>query len=392
MSAAIDRETWDDNSDNDIERQRRRKRNRRREDESSERPAKKKRKRRPEEEAPKTRKEKREAAQADIRKAPADLRDYEREQWETLNDFEEKAWSDMNKGLTTGWKGIDHAIGGLQTGFHVIGGDSNIGKTSFISQMAWNVATLNQDAYVIDISLDDPMLEKVSRIIAAGKRVLINAVKTPRKFKQFPKMLERRKAGLEQLRQMVDCYKTYDSDHSSDVEVIKETVKRHILELKEAGEKRKVAVFIDNFHDLTTESREAQGSDKAKYTYLASFISDMATELDIAIVCSCEFKKINGFRRPSIDDLREAVKIKYEAKSVMLCYNEVSLKGEAASVYFEKAGDAQKQPVYEVHFAKNKFSKFKGRVFFEGYPEMAYFIESDEASSKRYNNVIYSNE
>lgn len=327
-----------------------------------------------------------------IKKAPSDLRDYELEQWETLNDFEEKAWSEQNKGLSMGWKSMDQAIGGLQTGFHVIGGDSNIGKTSFISQMAWNVATVNPDAYVIDISLDDPMLDKVSRVIAAGQKVLINSVKTPRLYKKYPKMLQRRAIGLKQLRDMVDRYKTYDQNHSSNIEDIKETVKRHIVELKQAGEKRKVVVFIDNFHDLTTEAKEAQGSDKAKYTYLASFVADMATELDIPVVCSCEFKKINGFRRPSIDDMREAVKIKYEAKSVMLCYNEVSLKGEAASVYFEKANDPEKQPVYEVKFAKNKYSKFKGRVFFEGYPEMAYFVEADEASSQRYNNVIYSNE
>jgi replicative DNA helicase len=327
-----------------------------------------------------------------ILKAPSHLRDYELEQWETLNDFEEKAWSDMNKGLSTGFDGIDKAIGGLQTGMHVIGGDSNIGKTSFISQMAFNVATKNPDAYVIDISLDDPMLDKVSRVIAAGKRVLINAVKTPEQYKKFPKMLQRRSDGLKELRGMVNCYKTYDQNMSSEVEKIKEVVKQHIVDLKEAGEKRQVCVFIDNFHDLTTDDREAQGSDKAKFTYLASFISDMATELDIPIVCSAEFKKLNGFRRPAIDDLREAVKIKYEAKSIMLCYNEVSLKGESAAVYFEKAGEDEKQPVYEVKFAKNKYSKFKGRVFFEGYPEMAYFIEADEASTKRYNNVIYSNE
>lgn len=327
-----------------------------------------------------------------IKKAPTGLHDYELEQWETLNHFEEKAWSHHNKGLTTGWKGIDKAIGGLQTGFHIIGGDSNIGKTSFISQMAYQVAELNNDAYVIDISLDDPILDKVSRVIAASQKVLINSVKTPEAYKKYPKMLERRAKGLQKLRNMVHCYKAYDQDHTSEVEKIKETVKRHIVELKQAGEDRKVVVFIDNFHDLTTEAREAQGSDKQKFTYLASFIADMATELDIPIVCSAEFKKINGFRRPSIDDMREAVKIKYEAKSVMLCYNEVSLKGEAASVYFDKAGDPEKQAVYEVQFAKNKYGKFKGRVFFEGYPEMAYFIEADEASSARYNNVIYSNE
>jgi replicative DNA helicase len=327
-----------------------------------------------------------------ILKVPKDLESYQVEQWETLNDFEEKSWNDQNKGLTTGWKGIDRALGGLQTGFHVIGGDSNIGKTSFISQMAYQVATQNPDAYVIDISLDDPMLDKISRVIAAGQRVLINAVKTPRKYTQYPKMLERRRQGLKQLRNMVDCYKTYDQNFSSDIAEIKEMIKQHIVDLKAAGEKRKVVVFIDNFHDLTTEAKEAVGSDKAKYTYLADFVGDMATELDIPVVCSVEFKKMNGFRRPVIDDMREAVKIKYKAKSVMLCYNEVSLKGEAAAVYFEKAGDPEKQAVYEVSFAKNKFNKFKGRVFFEGYPEMAYFVEADEQSTKRYNNVIYSND
>lgn len=348
----------------------------------------------PEEVEKRQRKKKRPAyAKRNIKEAPKDLRDYEREQWDKLNDFEEKAWSESNKGLSTGFKGIDMALEGLQTGFHIIGGDSNIGKTSFISQMSWNVATENNDeAYVIDFSLDDPMLDKVSRVIAAGQRVLINAVKTPKKYKKYPKMLERRANGLKQLRKMVDCYKSYDQDHSGDVEEIKETIKRHIVELKEAGEKRKVVVFIDNFHDLTTTAREAQGSDKNKFDYLAQFISDMATELDIPVVCSAEFKKLNGFRRPSIDDIRESVKIKYEAKSVMLCYNEVSLKGEGASVYFDKAGDPAKQPVFEVKFAKNKYSKFKGRVYFEGYPEMAFFLEADEESTKRYNNVIYSNE
>lgn len=355
--------------------------------EYEDRPRKKKRR---EEEEP--RKKKRPIDQKNVLKAPPGLSDYQIEQWETLNDFEEKSWSKMNKGFTTGWKNIDHALGGLQTGFHVIGGESNIGKTSFISQMSWNVATLNPDVYVIDISLDDPMLDKVSRVIAAGQKVLINAVKSPRDYKKYPKMLQRRADGLKQLRNMVNCYKTYDQDHGSDVKTIKETVKRHIVELKQAGEKRKICLFIDNFHDLTTEAKEAQGSDKAKYTYIADFIGDMATELDIPIICSAEFKKTNGFRRPVIDDLREAVKIKYKAKSVMLCYNEVSLKGEAAAVYFEKAGDPEKQAVYEVKIAKNKFNKFKGRLFFEGYPEMAYFVEADDASSKRYNNVIYSNE
>ena len=329
----------------------------------------------------------------DIKEAPEDLRDYELEQWEIINAFEEKAWSSMNRGLDTGFDGINKALGGLQTGFHLIGGDSNIGKTSFISQMAINVALCNRDdVYVIDFSLDDPMLDKMSRVIAASQRVLINAVKSPNAHKKYPDMLKRRTKGLQLMRDIVDCYKCYDMEHGTDFEQIKATVQRHIVDLKTEGEKRKVVVFIDNFHDITTDAPESKGSDKNKYDYLARVVSDMATELDVPVVCTAEFKKLNGYRRPSIDDIRESVKIKYEAKSIMLCYNEVSLKGEAAAVYFNKANDPSKQPVYEVQFQKNKFTKFKGRVYFEGYPEMAFFVEADEESTKRYNNVVYSNE
>lgn len=328
----------------------------------------------------------------DIASTPSDLLDYEKEQWETINQFEEKAWSTMNRGLKSGWDSIDKALGGIQTGFHLIGGDSNIGKTSFISQLAAGIASNNRDdVYVIDFSLDDPILDKVSRMIACMQKVIINAVKSPRAYKQYPKMLERRYRGLEELRDMVDCYKCYDMEHGTDFETIIETVKRHAVELSAAGEKRKIVVFIDNFHDLTTDHPESKGSDKNKYDYLARAVSDAATLLDAPIICSAEFKKINGFRRPVLDDLRESVKIKYEAKSIMLCYNEVSLKGEAAAVYFNKVGDTSKQPVYEVEFAKNKFSSFKGRIFFEGYPEMAYFTESDDDSTQRYKNVIYAN-
>ena len=210
-----------------------------------------------------------------IVEAPEDLRDYELEQWETINAFEEKAWSSMNRGLDTGFEGINKALGGLQTGFHIIGGDSNIGKTSFISQMAYNVAICNRDdVYVIDFSLDDPMLDKMSRVIAASQRVLINAVKSPNAHKKYPDMLKRRTKGIQLMREIVDCYKCYDMEHGTDFEQIKATVQRHIVDLKTAGEKRKVVVFIDNFHDITTDAPESKGSDRTNtITLLVSFLT-----------------------------------------------------------------------------------------------------------------------
>lgn len=317
--------------------------------------------------------------------------EHELEMWNTIEAFEERAWSPDNKGFSTGFVALDEALNGLQTGFHMVGGQANTGKTSFISQMAWNVASINDDAYVIDFSLDDPIHEKIPRIVASSSKVLINAVKSPGDYLTMPEMLNRRKGGIAKLRTMIDRYKAYDSSHGTDIDRIEETIRIHVTALKAIRSPKRVAIFIDNFHDLTTISREAQGNDKSKYDYMAQRISDMATNYDIPIVCTGEFRKLNGYRRPTPDDLRESIKIVYEAKSILLVYNEVGLKGEAAAVHFLKQGNPAKQPVLEIKIDKNKYTSFKGRLFYEFYPEMAYFEEADQASARRYNNLVYSN-
>ncbi len=318
---------------------------------------------------------------------------YAQEMLDVIDAFELRAWSADNKGFKTGWDQFDDALEGIQTGWHLIAGDSNIGKTSFLSQLAWQVANHpDNDAYVIDFSLDDPMHEKLPRVVAAANKVLINSVRTPNNYMHLPNMIARRNAGIDLLKKTIHCYKAYDANHSTDIDKIEETIKRHIIEIKAIGSKRRVVVFIDNFHDLTTSSKEASQGDKNKYDYLAQRISDMATLYDIPIITTAEFKKLNGNRRPHVDDIRESVKIKYEAKSIMLCYNEVGVKGESAGVYFEIQGNASKQPVFEVKFGKNKYTRFKGRLFFEFYPEMARFEQALVGDVKRYNNLIYAND
>jgi replicative DNA helicase len=329
---------------------------------------------------------------------PVGLPKYQEEMWDVIDAFEDRAWSNAATGIPTGFKDLDKALdGGWQTGWILVGGDSNIGKTSFLSQLAWQAAHVNQDVYCLDFSLDDPMHDKIPRVVASNNKVLINAVKNPNGYSHLPKMLQRRTDGLNKLRKAIDRYRCYDANHSTDIDKIEDTIKQTLVDLeteaKQNGTKAKrLITFIDNFHDLSTSAREAQGGDKQKYDYLAQRVSDLATKYDICVVTTGEFKKLNGFRRPGLDDLRESVKIKYEAKAVLLCYNEVGLKGEGASIYFEQQGESTKKPVFEVKFGKNKMGSFKGRLFFEFYPEIAYFESADAQSTKRYNNLIYSNE
>ena len=151
--------------------------------------------------------------------------DYELAMWNTLDNFETKAWQVKNVGIKTGFQCIDKAFeGGLFPGFIIIGGDSNLGKSAFITQLAWGVVENNQDVYVMDFSLDDSMPDKLARVAACSGKLIINAVKTPLNYMNYPLMLIRRKNAILKLRANVDKYRAYDSTFSTFVEDIEKEI------------------------------------------------------------------------------------------------------------------------------------------------------------------------
>lgn len=315
--------------------------------------------------------------------------DYQLEMWDTLNDFEQKAWDSSNVGIKTGYDTIDNAFdGGLYPGFTIVGGDSNLGKTAFMTNLAWNVIQNNQNVYVMDFSLDDSMADKIARTAACSGHLVINAVKTPRKYLNYPLMLARRKQALINLRNMTDKYIAYDSSHTTFVEDIQTTILNKLIYFDEHKIDKKLVVFIDNFHDMDIRERPGLAF-KEKFDALAQWAGDFADKYGVILVCSAELKKLNGNKRAGVDDLRESVKIKYEAKAILLVYNEVHYKAESANIYYNIAGNPHKQPIFEVHFAKNKFNRWKGRLFFEFYPEMAYMKECDPQTQKTFLNIVY---
>lgn len=315
--------------------------------------------------------------------------DYELAMWNTLDKFETEAWSPKNVGIDSGYDCINKAFdGGLYPGFVVIAGDSNLGKTALMTNIAWNVVQKNDDVYVMDFSLDDAMPDKLSRMIACSGKLVINAVKTPRKYTEYPLMLARRKKALINLRSMADKYSAYDSSFSTFVEDIEQEIINKMIYFSDHNINKKIVVFIDNFHDMDIKE-QPNLSQKDKFDALAQWCQDFSAKYNITLICSAELKKLNGMRRPQLDDLRETVKIKYSAKAVLLVYNEVHYKGEAANVYYSINNNPYKQPIFEIHFAKNKYGTYKGTNFLEFYPDMAYLKECDPQAQKTYLSIVY---
>lgn len=231
--------------------------------------------------------------------------DHELKMWNKLNEFEKESWNTNRTGFKTGFESIDKAFnGGLKSGFQIIAADSNIGKTAIISQLALQVASLNKNAYVMDFSLDDPMPDKVSRIIASSSKVILDAVKYPLNYTHLPEMLGRRKKGLNKLRELNSNYMPYDSNDTTFIEDIEKEVTEMMITFESLGINKRPVVFIDNFHDLNIKDKP-NFQDKQKFDFIAQWAADLAIKYDIPVVCSAELKKLNSSRRPILDDIRE---------------------------------------------------------------------------------------
>ncbi|MES9681737.1 DnaB-like helicase C-terminal domain-containing protein [Gottfriedia acidiceleris] len=317
---------------------------------------------------------------------------------ETIEAVEEYSWTRGEMGgLDWGFDSLNKAFEGLNTGVHLIGGQSNIGKSSFMLQLAWQISQANQlvtperprKAFVLYFSLDDNNNELVPRLVAIDQRIPINVVRFPKKYQDNATYMQKRAQGVITLKESVDYINMQDVNNGSDIEYIQETMEMYHVELQKVDPNYQLVVFIDNFHDITIGDEKLRHKTGAeKYDHIADSLTKIATKYDCPIVCTAEFRKLNGNRRPTTEDLRDSVKILYEAKAVMLCYNEVSLRGQQATVHWMRPDNPNKQPVYEVHIGKNKFSSFKGRCFFEFIPEMAFSREVPEAGAVRYSQMV----
>ena len=330
-------------------------------------------------------------------KAPAHEPFFKTKMLKTIDEVDEYSWNRGEiGGLDWGFESFNKAFEGLNTGVHLVAGQSNVGKSGIMMQMAWQIAQANQvptekqprKAFVLYFSLDDSNNELLPRLVAIDQKIPINAVRFPKKYQDNQHFMSRREIGLQNLKDSVMYINMMDVNEGSDIEHIEATAERYANELEKIDENYQIVLFIDNFHDVTVGSVNFGADGNGKYDYIADQLSRIATKFDCPIVCTAEFRKLNGNRRPKLDDIRESVKIVYEAKAIILCYNEVGLRGQQAQIFWNKEDTDDKQPVFEAHIGKNKFGSFKGRSFFEFHPEMSYFREVPQAGAVKYSQMV----
>lgn len=264
--------------------------------------------------------------------------------------------------------------------------------------------------YAIYFSLDDSKNEIIPRLIAMDQSIPIGVCSKPQRYidmintaldedsedsqetssiniEAYEEFLRRREVGIENLKSKNNRIKIVDTNEVSNIDDMYEYIKNVITYVRAINENYKIIIGIDSINDIGLTKKLT--GDETKLGEVAKAVKQWSVEFECPIFASTHIRKLNGNRRPAIDDLKDSTVLVYEASVVFIVYNDVSANRQCAKIYQMDVEAGIKEPILELDWAKNKKSSYKGRTFCYFKPEYSKTIECDSEANKRFSALIY---
>lgn len=316
--------------------------------------------------------------------------DYQKEMMDLIDDIDQQCWNKNTGYIAKNFPLITEATAGFEDGLYFVAATANCGKSALMMNIIYDlIQNQDNDMIALYFSLDDSIIETIPRIVAMIENLKIDVIRKPLKYEKEVNLITRRQRGIDKLKKISNRLIVKDSTTVQSIEDIENTIKEYKIKLKENGmENTKFIIVIDSFHDLDSRTKRFSSSNE-KFEFMSKWAKDLTKMYECIVICTAHLRKLNGNRRPILDDVKESGTIVYEANCIMLCHNDVGVKGERAEIFYERDGFVEKQPVIEIHFAKNKLSSFKGRLFAQFIPEYSKVIECTSEEIKQYNSQMF---
>lgn len=329
-----------------------------------------------------------------------------------IDTFNEFAWNTGEGYVLPNYPHVSSNLEGLTAGLYLFAGASNHGKSAIMMNMMHDACMhADNNLFGIYFSLDDSKNEIIPRIVAMDQRIPISAVSKPSRYKNFIEAVEangtqemdmgtvleyeeylmKRDEGLENLKNNSNRLKIEDSTRCTNLADIEDYIQKAIAYVKSIDENMNIMIALDSINDIGLPPGMKSNSNNDKLEIVSKTVKNWAVKYDIPIFASTHLRKLNGNRRPTLDDLKESNTLLYEASVVWLVYNDVSANKQGAKIYAtDSTGDTiLKTPIIELDWGKNKKSSYKGLSFNYFSPEHSKAIECGEDVIRRFNALIF---
>jgi replicative DNA helicase len=294
-----------------------------------------------------------------------------------LNGFMNGIKESVNTPATpTGFKSLDKALeGGLYEGLYTIGAMSGLGKTTYILQIADQIAKAGQDVLYISLEMarTELMAKSISRLTLLQSKDNRKA-KTARGITEGKRYLSYSEEDKETIQTAIKGYgdfagRLYIREGIGDIGIkqIKTFISNHV---KYTG--NKPIVIIDYLQII--EPYNIRGTDKQNIDKAVLELKKISRDYKITVFIVSSFNRDNYKKTVSFEAFKESGNIEYTSDVVL----GMQLKG-VGQEGFDKDKEQEKNPrEIEIKILKNRNGKAGQTLSYNYYPAFHY-IEDAEA-------------
>ena len=262
-----------------------------------------------------------------------------------------------------------------------VGGSEQAGKTTFCSQMAYEIANDDRNnAICIYLSIDDTgkrILYKWLCRAADGIKLQLGHVANPNFWSKEPGygwIKDYRELAYKDIVEMFKDEKLVlkDASHGSSLAYAASLVKSYRARFPG----KNIVLFIDNFHKLT-DFGNIVGHERTKR--LSNMLKNLTTTEHITVVATAEYTKLAHGDKPTNSSFAESRALQYDGDVLIHLYNDIHINDQDAILVHEHDGNML--PRIWCKFGKNKISGFEGRLFLDLFPAAATLVGVDTDSA-----------
>lgn len=296
------------------------------------------------------------------------------------------------KGRSTGFKNLDKEINGVVPGLYVLGAISSLGKTTFITQLADQMASRGE--HIIFFSLEQSRFELVAKSISRQTCILNpKEAKTSLAIMQNTDVSDITLKAVEKYQEIAYNSIIVEGNFNITVNSIREYIDLYI-----ATEKVKPVVILDYLQILRPINDRL--TDKQQVDYNVTELKRISRDYDIPIFVICSFNRDNYTTTVDFASFKESGAIEYSADVVMGLQLKVmeeiqEMKNPKISEIREKINNAKNDEPRRVQLVglKNRNGRSYFKCNYKYYPAFNYFEEADmiptynnRSTIRKYNN------
>lgn len=279
--------------------------------------------------------------------------------------------------VKTGFLRFDTLAGGLYPGLYVIGAISSLGKTTFVQQLADNVAAAGKP--VLFFSLEMSRLEMASKSISRKTAQLdfANAVSSL-KIRAGVTSRNVQEATEAYINAIGDNMQIIEGGFDTTVDSITEYTRAYI----EQHEGRKPVVVVDYLQIIQGAQK---GTVRESIDYNVVELKRLARALDVPVIVISSINRGNYLLPVDFESFKESGGIEYTADVVLglqlacLDDNPVFQKDKDIMAKREaiKAAKAENPRKIRLVCLKNRYGRPDWTITYKYYPQYDYFVETD---------------